>query len=267
MKKTMNVRNELDHIKEINELFESVPDSKINYSDWSNVEFKFSKPIDVHCFTDVHIGHRSFDKPKFLKAIIEVQNNPNAYCFFNGDQLDFTPSGHHNARNEQSMTNEEQVKFFNRLLEKLGNKVLWIRHGNHELRQVDKAANPLFDEYCRILKVPVLKTGMDRCHIYIGKKKWSICSSHGIGLNSQKCLERMQLVDKESTTFFVDTNYYGKFYDKTNNKDVNEPIFVICGGSFEKYDGHAIDKNMRPTNTGYYILTLTETERLLRKVL
>lgn len=226
--------------------------------------FKFSKPINLYCFTDVHIGAKDFDKEKFDKAVKMLKADPNGYCFFNGDNLEFTPGGHHGATNDQNMSNTEQVNAFVKLIKELGKKVLFFRTGNHEARAADLCDVHIYDILGKTLKIPELHRGMEQVIFNFGKSTVKVVTSHGEGGGSKRALSNMKEAFPGADVYF--TGHTHELYvedtkqwiDTSNGEEVHKNVIYMCGGSFLKWADYARAKNMIPTQTGCYILQLSE---------
>ena len=228
--------------------------------------FKFKKEINLYCFTDVNIGSKFHDGEKFQKAITALKNDPNGYCFFNGDNLEFTPGGYHGATNEQSMTNTEQVQSFIKLIKSLGKKVLFVRTGNHEARMAKLCDIHLYNLISETNGITTLHRGMEEIHIYIGERKYRFVSTHGEGGNSKRALSNMQQTFVGADVYF--TGHTHEMYvedtktwvDTSSGKEQHRNMLLICGGSFSGWQDYARSKNMVPTRTGCYILTLNKKQ-------
>lgn len=225
--------------------------------------WKFKDPINLYCFTDVHLGAKDHDKAKFDKAIKFLKRDKNGYCFFNGDTLEFTPGGHHGATNDQNMSNTDQINAFVDLVKELGNKVLFFRTGNHEARAADLCDVKVYNIISNVLKIPELHRGMEEVHIYIGKKKLRLVTSHGEGGSSKRSLLNMQATFPGADMYL--TGHTHELYCNEGNLNINTSEGVeefqrqieIVGGSFLGWADYARGKNMRPTETGCYVLNLT----------
>lgn len=232
--------------------------------------WKFNKPINLYCFTDVHMGAKDHDSKKFMKAIKMLKADKNGYCFFNGDTLEFTPGGHHGATNEQSMSNTDQINAFTNMVRDLGKKVLFFRTGNHEARAADLCDVKVYEVLSNTLKVPELHRGMEEVHLNVGKNKIRLVSSHGEGGSSKRALANMQLSLPGADIYFTG-HTHEFFYNKGNvtldtsdGYERRKSQIEIVGGSFLGWADYARGKNMRPTQTGCYILELSENGVLVK---
>ena len=229
--------------------------------------FTFKKPINLYAFTDVHIGAKDHDEKKFQKAIATLMRDPNGYCFFNGDNLEFIPPNYGIPEGGQIQSTDEQIETFVRLLKSLGKKVLFFRSGNHEERAWRLGGVEIAKHIAREVKVPALGVGMEEVHIRVGQKKYRIVTSHGEGGSSKKVLTNMQLTFPGADLYFSGHThelYYNEGnlnIDTSSGTEEFRPQIEMVGGSFLGWADYARAKNMRPTQTGCFILSVG-TERL-----
>lgn len=227
-------------------------------------KFKFNKAINLYCFTDVHMGAKDHDSKKFKKAIDILKKDKDGYCFFNGDTLEFTPGGHHGATNEQNMSNTDQLKAFTNMIKDLGKKVLFFRTGNHEARAAELCDVKVYEVLSNVLKVPELHRGMEEVHVNIKNKTLRLATTHGEGGGSKRALMQLQLAFPGADLFF--TGHTHELYcnegniniDTSTGFEVFKRQIEICGGSFLGWADYARSKNMRPTETGCFVLRLDE---------
>lgn len=229
-----------------------------------SLTIKFNKPINLYCLTDVHIGHKDHDKDKFNKIIKLIQKDKNAYCFFNGDNLDFTPNGYHNARSEQILSNDEQIDYFRNLLTKtLKDKVLFFRAGNHELRADNLVGTNIYDSLSKETFVPQVSVGASLTTFVINGKKSTLVSSHGMGGSSMTIMKNLTASFRKADAFFIGHNHEFKNINEGYQTfdlecNLSEDVPMLCGGSFQSYAEYAAELNKRPTQTGCYVLRIDE---------
>lgn len=228
----------------------------------SVLQLSFKKPINLYAFTDVHIGAKDHDSKKFELAIKTLKADPNGYCFFNGDTLEFIPPNYGIPERGQVMSTDEQIETYVKLLKSLGKKVLFFRAGNHEERAWRLGGVEIVKHIAREVKVPVLGVGMEEVQVVVGKRKFRLVTSHGEGGGSKKVLTNMQLTFPGADLYF--SGHTHEFYCNTSNMNIdtstgfetfNQQIEMV-GGSFLKWAEYARAKNMRPTQTGCFILRL-----------
>jgi hypothetical protein len=220
----------------------------------------------LYAFTDVHIGAKAHDEVKFKRALDKLRKDPNGYCFFNGDNLEFIPDGYGISQNEQSLGINEQLDVFIDLLKSLGKKVLFFRTGNHEERAARCCGGiDIGKRISRESGVPMLHVGMEEVHIYIKKQKLRIVTSHGEGGGSKKVHLNMQLSFPGADLYFsghTHEMYYNEGnlnIDTSSGEEAFRGQVEMVGGSFLNWAEYARGKNMRPTQTGCYVLELDES--------
>lgn len=90
--------------------------------------------IEIHTFSDEHIGDAQSDLNRIRERVEYVKNTPNAFCVMNGDLIDYasrTSIGDIETRNLNIM---EQLQTAIDLFGDVSNKTLAITSGNHEGR-------------------------------------------------------------------------------------------------------------------------------------
>lgn len=93
--------------------------------------------IELHIFSDEHIGARKCDDVNLMHRIDQVKDTDNAYCILTGDIID-------NATRDsvgdvyEGLSPMEQIKFATRLFAPIKDKILGVTSGNHEDRSYKK---------------------------------------------------------------------------------------------------------------------------------
>lgn len=227
-------------------------------------KFKFNKTINLYCFTDVHLGAKDHDSKKFKKAIDILKKDPNGYAFFNGDTLEFIPPNYGIPESGQVKSVDDQIEEYVNLLKSLKNKVLFFRVGNHEQRLWKLGGVDLAKQIGRETGIITLHDGMEEVQFQIGKKLIRFVSTHGEGGGSKKVLNNMILTFGGADVYF--SGHTHEMFCNAGNLNVRtetgveefRPQLEIVGGSFLAWADYARSKNMRPTQTGCYILQLSE---------
>lgn len=226
--------------------------------------FEFNKPINLYCFTDVHIGAKDHDAKKFKKAVDMCKKDPNGYCFFNGDTVEFIPPNYGIPESGQALDIEAQLDAFEAVLRGLKGKILFIRAGNHEMRGWRLSGADPIKRMAKFGKVAYLHEGMEEVHVMIGGKKLRLVTSHGEGGSSKRVLNNMQLTFPGADLYF--SGHTHEMYENTGNMTIATENGMeefrnqieIVGGSFLGWADYARAKNMRPTQTGCYVLSLSK---------
>lgn len=226
--------------------------------------FKFKKPINLYCFTDTHIGAKDHDHEKFTKALDILKKDPNGYCFFNGDTLEFIPPNYGIPESGQEIDVEQQLDEFEALIKPIAKKILFIRAGNHEMRGWKLCGVDPIKRIAKHADIPYLHQGMEEIHVYIGNKKLRLVTTHGEGGSSKKVLQNMQLTFPGADLYF--SGHTHEMYLNEGNISLSTESGVeefrhqieIVGGSFLNWADYARSRNMRPTQTGCYVLSLSD---------
>lgn len=224
--------------------------------------FNFNKPINLYCFTDVHIGAQDHDKKKFTKAIEILKKDPNGYCFFNGDTVEFIPPNYGIPESGQELDIEKQLDSFEDVIKQLKGKVLFLRAGNHEMRGWRLSGADPIKRMAKYGKIEYLHEGMEEVHVNIKGKKLRLVTSHGEGGSSKRVLSNMQLTFPGADLYF--SGHTHEMYVNEGNQTISTYSGIeefkgqieMVGGSFLGWADYARAKNMRPTQTGCYVLTL-----------
>jgi hypothetical protein len=228
-------------------------------------QFHFKKAINLYCFTDVHIGAKGHDAKKFQRAVELLKKDPNGYCFFNGDTVEFIPPNYGIPESGQELDIEAQLDAFEAVIKPITKKTLFIRAGNHEMRGWKLSGADPIKRIAKNASVKYLHEGMEEVHVHIGSKKLRLVTSHGEGGGSKKVLSNMQLTFPGADLYF--SGHTHEMYVNEGNLTVNTESGIeefkkqieIVGGSFLGWADYARAKNMRPTQTGCYILTLDQS--------
>ena len=226
--------------------------------------FRFDTPINLYPFTDIHIGSKAHERLLFRKAIQKVQDDPNGYCFFNGDNVEFIPPDYGISEQGQEECVNEQIEIFVQLLKDLGPKCLFFRSGNHEARAYARAGVNLALHISREVKIPYLNVGMEEVHIYVKGRKYRIVTSHGDGGGSKRVLDNMEKTFPAADLYFSGHTHEKYYNDSTMNIDTSsgEEEFrsqiKMVGGSYLGWADYARSKSMVPQQPGSFILRLDE---------
>jgi len=230
------------------------------------LRYKFKKSINLYCFTDVHIGAAGHDAEKFNKVWKKFLKDKDGYCFFNGDSFECIPPSYKDiSLDGQIMGIDEQKERFIELVRQAKGKVLFIRTGNHEERIWKLVNCDLYRDIGRETGIPIVSLCMTDLHIFIGNRKIRVVSTHGVGGGSKKILTNLQLTFPGADVYFTG-HTHEKYYNSTNmwvdtssGEEVLTNQMEIVGGSFLGWAKYARENNMRPTQTGCYILRLDES--------
>ena len=225
------------------------------------------KPLRIHGATDVHHGANEFDKKKFNELIEEVYADPNARWFLNGDNIEFIPPNYKIPQRGQEMEPDDQHLSFVRSIEKIADKLIFIRGGNHDyIRSVNILGFDVSKVLSERLGVPYfMLPGYTK--ININGKNWNLVSGHGKSgaKNGDTELEKMAAVYSEGDVFFLGHNH--QLYAKPmhslrieNNKEAFHRRWFCRGGSFLLYADYARYSFYPIVRTGWVTMEFKEDE-------
>ena len=227
----------------------------------------YDKPIKLHCATDVHHGAKEHDYTKFNELIEEVDSDPNARWFLNGDNIEFIPPNYKISQRGQAMEPDEQHLTFLKRIEKIADKLLFIRGGNHDMI---RSVNLLGVDICKLLadslNVPYFKLP-GYTQIAINNKKWNLVSGHGKGggKNGDLELDKMASVYSDGDVFILGHNHqlYAKPIDSVMVDGDEERLhrrWYCRGGSFLKYAEYARYSFFSIIRSGWVTMEFGEKE-------
>ena len=228
-------------------------------------EYKSKKPFKLHCATDIHHGAVEHHTEKFDEFIDEVDSDPNARWFMNGDNIELIPPNYKIPQRGQCMEPDDQHISFIKRVEKIADKLLFIRGGNHDMERSIRALG--FDvtkAMSSSLRVPYFRMpGYSR--ISIKNRDWYFVSGHGKGggKNGDLELDKMAAVYSDGDVFFLGHNHqlYAKPVDSLKIEDSEEAIhrrWYCRGGSFLKYAEYARYSFYPIVRTGWVTIEFTE---------
>ena len=88
--------------------------------------------IEIHTFSDWHIGDKLCKISEIKEQVLHVQNTPNAYVICNGDLMNNATKTSVSDCYSESITPMQQLQTLCELLEPIKDKILVIAPGNHE---------------------------------------------------------------------------------------------------------------------------------------
>lgn len=236
----------------------------------SILKLRFPRTIRLYCFTDVHLGAVEHDSVKFQKALKALKKDKDAYCFWNGDNVECIPPEYGIHESGQTKGPDEQIRELRGILKGLGDKTIFIRNGNHDERAWNLSGINIAGQLGSELGINVLRMGMVETWITIGKRKFRIVTTHGEGGSSLRVLEKIKQTFQGADLYFVGHSH--ELFDKTgvrvdtsSGEEVIRPFLQILGGSFLEWADYARDLNRVPTMTGCYVLELSEKGGLVVK--
>jgi predicted phosphodiesterase len=231
------------------------------------LKLSYKKPIRLHGATDVHHGANEHHEKKFNELIEEVDADPNAIWFLNGDNIEFIPPNYYISQRGQHMEPDEQHLSFVKRIEKIADKLIFVRGGNHDyLRSVSLLGFDVSQLLADRLNVPYYRLpGYTR--IDINDSQWYLVTGHGKSgaKNGDLELDKMAAVYSEGDVFFLGHNHqlYAKPIDSLRIVDDKEKLhrrWYCRGGSFLNYADYARYSFFPMIRTGWVTMEFTEKE-------
>ena len=228
-------------------------------------EYKSTKPVTIHCATDIHHGAAEHDYKKFNEFIEEVDADANARWFMNGDNIELIPPGYKISQRGQCQEPDEQHITFIKRIEKIADKLLFVRGGNHDMiRSINILGFDVTKVMSDMLRVPYYKMpGYTR--IKVKNKNWYLVSGHGKGggKNGDLELEKMAGIYSDGDVFFLGHNHqlYAKPIDSLQvdgMKEKQRTRWFCRGGSFLDYAEYARYSFFPLARTGWVSLQFTD---------
>lgn len=232
--------------------------------------------IELHTFSDWHIGDKGCDMAAIKKQIAEVAEKKNAFCVLNGDLINNATKTSVSDCYAEDIPPMEQMQQLVTLLAPITDKILLIDQGNHEARTyrndgIDLTALVakqlgIYDRYVReggvlFLRLGEMASGMRETN---GSNKvrqlcYSIYATHGSGGGRKEGAKAIRLAD---LACIVDCDIYihshthlpmimkQSFYRvDTRNSDVAqvEKLFVNTAAQLN-YGGYGQTGGFKPSS-------------------
>ena len=246
---------------------ENPPESLTDIEPGEILTVTSKNPLKIHGATDIHHGAVEHHNEKFNELIEEVDSDPNARWFLNGDNIEFIPPNYKISQRGQTMEPDDQHLSFVRRVEKIADKLLFVRGGNHDyIRSVNILGFDVSKLLADRLGVPYFRLpGYTR--VKINDTEWYMVTGHGKSgaKNGDMELDKMAAVYSEGDVFFLGHNHqlYAKPVDSLRIVDDEETLhrrWYCRGGSFLKYADYARYSFYPMIRTGWVTIEFTEKE-------
>lgn len=240
------------------------------------------KSIELHTFSDWHIGDKSCDIVAIKKQLQYVQDHKNAFAICNGDLMNNATKTSVSDSYAEEIPPMEQLAMLCELLEPIKDKILVLTQGNHEARTyrtdgIDLTALlarqlGIYDRYVREGGVLFLRFGKTSTHTHERPQLYTIYCTHGSGGGRKEGAKAIRLADMAS---IIDCDVYihshthlpmimkQNFYrvDKTNSTISEvEKLFVNTSAQL-KYGGYGQTFEFKPSNTTSPIIYLNGSKK------
>jgi len=231
------------------------------------LDLKFDKSIKVHGATDVHFGANEHHDDKFQEFIDEVDADPDARWFLNGDNIELIPPNYKISQRGQLMEPDEQHTQFIDRIEPIVDKLLFIRGGNHDMiRSVNILGFDVSKIMADMLEVPYFRLP-GYSTINVEGREWNLVTGHGKSgaKNGDTELDKMAAVYSEGDVFFLGHNHqlYAKPLDSLRISNKEEEIhrrWYCRGGSFLRYADYARYSFYPMIRTGWVTIEFNENK-------
>ena len=229
------------------------------------LEYKADKTFRLYCATDIHHGAAEHHWEKFEEFIDEVDSDSTGRWIMNGDNIELIPPNYKISQRGQDMEPDEQHITFIKRIERIADKLLFIRGGNHDMiRAVNLLGFDVTKVMSDMLRVPYYRMpGYTR--IKVGDREWFFVSGHGKsgGKNGDLELDKMAAVYSDGDIFFLGHNHqlYAKPVDSLRVEEDEEVIhrrWYCRGGSFLKYAEYARYSFFPIVRTGWVTIEMNE---------
>ena len=240
------------------------------------------KSVEIHTFSDWHIGDKACDYEAIKEQILHIANTPNAYVICNGDLMNNATKNSVSDCYAEVIPPMEQLQTLCVLLEPIKDRILMFTQGNHEARTyrsdgIDLTALiakqlDLYDRYAREGGVVFLRLGTLKGHAHNRQVCYTLYCTHGSGGGRKEGAKAIRLADMAS---IVDTDIYvhshthlpmvmkQNFYRiDTCNSAVAEITKLFVNTSAQlKYGGYGQTYEFKPASTNSPIIYLNGTKK------
>ena len=231
------------------------------------LDLKFDKTIKIHGATDVHFGANEHHNEKFEEFIEEVDGDPNARWFANGDNIELIPPNYKISQRGQMMEPDEQHIGFIEKIDRIADKLLFIRGGNHDMiRSVNILGFDVSKVMADMIGVPYFRLP-GYSIVRICDKEWSLVTGHGKSgaKNGDTELDKKAAVFSDGDVFFLGHNHqlYAKPIDSLRLSRKEETIhrrWYCRGGSFLRYADYARYSFFPMIRTGWVTMEFSENK-------
>ena len=242
------------------------------------------KTVEIHTFSDWHIGDSSCKYDNITGQIEAVKNAKNAYVICNGDLMNNATKTSVSDSYAERIPPMEQIETLVKLLEPIKERILMISSGNHEdrtyktdgidLMGIVAARLNLIDRYAKEGGIVFLRFG--RPSEMHGRKDRKMCytiyATHGTGGGRKEGAKAIRLADMAS---IIDADIYihshthlpmimkqAFFRTSTSNSSVSlvEKLFVNTSAQLG-YGGYGQKFEFKPSADSCPVIYLNGKKR------
>lgn len=173
--------------------------------------------IEIHTFSDLHIGDVHCDMKRINERLAYVKDKENAFVILNGDIMNNATKTSVSDCYAEDIPPMEQLERFVSLFEPVKDKILAVTSGNHENRTYNKegidltfvACNQLniLDKYSKTGALVFVKFGKGTKHENnrVSRQLYTIYCTHGSGGGRKEGAKAIRLADMATV---VDADIY-----------------------------------------------------------
>ncbi|MBP3936400.1 MAG: metallophosphoesterase [Clostridia bacterium] len=224
--------------------------------------------VEIHTFSDWHIGDRACDEDTIMKEVQCVRDTDNAFVICNGDLMNNATKASVSDCYSEEIPPMEQLQRLCDLLEPIKDKILLLTQGNHEARTfradgIDLTALlakqlGIYDRYVREGGVLFLRFGDSPNHHR--PVHYSFYCTHGSGGGRKEGAKAIRLADMASIVdcdiylhshthlpMVMKQNFYRTNISQSTVSEV-EKLFVNSAAKLG-YGGYGQTYEFKPSNT------------------
>lgn len=240
------------------------------------------KGIEIHTFSDWHIGDYNCNMQLIKSEIERVKNTPEAYCILNGDLCNTALKTSVSDIYSEKLSPMEQINTCVELLEPIKDKILAITSGNHENRTYKNDGLEITRLIARQLGlekryasegiVLFIRLGETSGGNHYRKQSYSIYVTHGTGGGGKVGSKANRLADVAG---IIDVDVYlhahthlplifkeafYRAYHNANTVALVDKLFVNTAAAL-KYGGYGQQAGFKPASTANPVIYLSGSKR------
>lgn len=240
------------------------------------------KVIELHTFSDWHIGEKNCNIKNILEQVEYVKNTPNAYVILNGDLINNATKTSVSDVYAEVIAPMGQLERLVEILEPIKDRILLVGIGNHEARTYRQDGIDLMALLCRELGISdkyvceggvlFLRFGELTSHHHKRPVCYTAYVSHGSAGGKKAGGKVNGLIDKAC---IVDTDIYiighthtpfairQAFFriDTTNSTVAKIDKLFVCTASQLEYGGYGETYGFAPSSTENPVILLDGTRK------
>lgn len=226
--------------------------------------------LRILCASDWHLGSRFCDVDLIAK-ILDYADRQNAYIILGGDMLEMAIKRSKGSMSEQLSDPNEQFESLTELFGKRSDRVLACVTGNHEGRIAREADLDAVKMWADLHGIPYLnKAGV--INVSAQGSNWVIYLQHGTRGTGRRPGSSVNSINEMQENVVADLYLHGHHHRASFMKTkvlryASGPGMYwssrwFCNtGTMMQYGGYASDGTYPPTDTGCYILHLSNPNR------